>query len=160
MSNVSLINGHIDGSETCDICGREIPEGRQECVICGYKPKKQTNMTDNEIVNSLKEYIDFSEKMGLSYSTIIYIPKLKNVLDLINRLQAENERLKLECGLAKFDKYKAEFEEFRTEIETKAYKEFAERLKEKLYIDDDNFNPIVTETEIDNLLKELVGEEK
>lgn len=35
MSNVSLINGHIDGADTCVICGREIPEGSQVCVICG-----------------------------------------------------------------------------------------------------------------------------
>lgn len=35
MSKVSLINGHIDGAETCVICGRDIPEGSQVCVICG-----------------------------------------------------------------------------------------------------------------------------
>ena len=35
MSNVSLINGHIDGAEQCVICGRDIPEGSQVCVICG-----------------------------------------------------------------------------------------------------------------------------
>lgn len=35
MSKVSLINGHIDGSNTCVICGRDIPEGSQVCVICG-----------------------------------------------------------------------------------------------------------------------------
>ena len=35
MSNVSLINGHIDGADTCVICGRDIPEGSQVCVICG-----------------------------------------------------------------------------------------------------------------------------
>jgi hypothetical protein len=35
MSEVNLINEHIDGSETCVICGRDIPEGSQVCVICG-----------------------------------------------------------------------------------------------------------------------------
>ena len=35
MSKVSLINGHLDGAETCVICGRDIPEGSQVCVICG-----------------------------------------------------------------------------------------------------------------------------
>lgn len=35
MSKVSLINGHIDGANTCVICGRDIPEDSQVCVICG-----------------------------------------------------------------------------------------------------------------------------
>lgn len=35
MSKVSLINGHLDGADTCVICGRDIPEGSQVCVICG-----------------------------------------------------------------------------------------------------------------------------
>ena len=43
MSNVSLINGHIDGANTCVVCGRDIPEGKQVCVICGHTNKKQTN---------------------------------------------------------------------------------------------------------------------
>ena len=42
--NVSLIDGHIDGSDRCVICGRDIPEGSQYCVICGKVPSKvQTN---------------------------------------------------------------------------------------------------------------------
>lgn len=71
MSNVSLINGHIDGSETCDICGREIPEGRQECVICGYKPKKQTNYDRirNMGVEELAEFLN-----ELNYQTGCKIP--------------------------------------------------------------------------------------
>lgn len=37
---VSMINGHIDGADTCVICGRDIPEGSQVCVICGdTKPR-------------------------------------------------------------------------------------------------------------------------
>ncbi len=39
--NVSLVNGHIDGCDTCVICGRDIPEGRQVCVICGYKAEQK-----------------------------------------------------------------------------------------------------------------------
>ena len=35
------MNGHIDGCDTCVICGRDIPEGRQVCVICGYKADKK-----------------------------------------------------------------------------------------------------------------------
>lgn len=40
MSNVSLINGHIDGADTCVICGRDIPEGSRVCVICGKTEPK------------------------------------------------------------------------------------------------------------------------
>jgi hypothetical protein len=37
-------NGHIDGCDTCVICGRDIPEGSQVCVICGKVGKgKQTH---------------------------------------------------------------------------------------------------------------------
>ena len=40
MSDVSLIDGHVDGANTCVICGRDIPEGSQVCVICGKtKPR-------------------------------------------------------------------------------------------------------------------------
>ena len=31
----------MTNSEKCVICGREIPEGRQVCVICGDIPKKK-----------------------------------------------------------------------------------------------------------------------
>ncbi len=39
-----------------------------------------------------------------------------------------------------------------------AYKECIEKVKSKLFIADDNFSPVVTETELNNTLKELVGE--
>lgn len=34
-----------DGVEKCVACGKDIPEGRQVCIICGYKADKvkQTN---------------------------------------------------------------------------------------------------------------------
>ena len=31
--------------EKCVVCGKEIPEGRQVCVICGYKAKAKINKT-------------------------------------------------------------------------------------------------------------------
>lgn len=46
MSNVSLINGHIDGAEQCVICGRDIPEGSQVCVICGTEKAKHPRQID------------------------------------------------------------------------------------------------------------------
>ena len=82
-------------------------------------------------------------------------------LDLINRQQAEIERLEkirkadnnLITSLNKcYETAKAE-----------AYKEFAEKLKEKCYEDfqetDEMLSPYVTDDDIDNLLKEMEGEE-
>ena len=82
-------------------------------------------------------------------------------LDLINRQQAEIERLEkirkadnnLITSLNKcYETAKAE-----------AIKEFAEKLKEKCYEDfqetDEMLSPYVTDDDIDNLLKEMEGEE-
>ena len=43
------------------------------------------------------------------------------------------------------------------EIKAEAYKEIIEKLKSKLCICDDNFNPVVTEKEIDDTFKEMVA---
>lgn len=78
------------------------------------------------------------------------------ILDLINRLQAENERLKTNLNI--------ELENFATEYDSKikaeAYKEFAERCKKKasMYGFGDKSGVWVNTNEIDNLLKELVGD--
>ena len=75
--------------------------------------------------------------------------------DLINRLQAENERLKKESEIF------ADIGKMYSEIKAEAYKEFAERLKEKKFELDDQNEDIfyaVEVAEIDNLLKEMVGE--
>ena len=63
--SVSLINGHIDNTERCVCCGREIPEGRQYCVICGKVPNKVKtnydrirNMSVEELARFLAEHID------------------------------------------------------------------------------------------------------
>ena len=34
MKIVSMVDGHIDGCDTCIICGRDVPEGRQVCPNC------------------------------------------------------------------------------------------------------------------------------
>lgn len=107
-------------------------------------------------------------------------------LDLINRLQAENEELayKLECLLChstggKMSKHTYPLdvmercvndtiqeycEEAMGETKAEAYKEFAERLKEKLVTHNCRYNGVVydinavNDKDIDNLLKELGGE--
>lgn len=65
MSKVSLING----TDTCVICGRDIPEGSQVCVICGKVGKgKQThydrirNMSVEELAEFMQATIEDCEK--------------------------------------------------------------------------------------------------
>ena len=72
----------------------------------------------------------------------------QEVIDLINRLQAENERLEhqLETLCLALKLAKAE-----------AYKEFAERLKVYLLLHHGEIYGVLLES-IDNILKELVGD--
>ena len=102
-------------------------------------------LTDAEIVKALEEMVDYPHNYEEGQ-------ELKNVLDLINRLQAENERLK-----DILDKKVIEFaDDKKQKIKAEAYKEFAERLKGHR-----NGNYIFISTELlDNLLKEMVGEDK
>ena len=77
-------------------------------------------------------------------------------LDLINRLQAENERLK--------KGWKADVIE-TANIKAEAYKESIEKVKEKLRDIAkiewcDNYYYLVGTAFFDNLLKELVGDDK
>ena len=90
-------------------------------------------------------------------------------IDLINRQKAEIERYEKESNKM-FDKWKlldertkqryAElYEEAKGVVKAKAVKEFAERVKERAkahYFD--NFCYAVSIEEIDNLVKEMVGE--
>lgn len=136
-------------------------------------------MIDNEIIKALERvslYSGFTDDVGNT---------LLSALDLINRQQAEIERLRKEVNLVsiQFQDAQERYEEVQTEIEqwkeeankyqklwciaiddieaakSEIYKEFAEHLKEKWsnnYYD----SPDVDFDEfIDNLLKELVGED-
>ncbi len=108
-------------------------------------------------------------------SSMCKICEFRQSLDLINRLQAENERLRnqviardnmlvnLTTGSGVYRHLT--FESLTTlQIKAEAYKEFAERLKEKEEIL--GYDPIygnqvyVNAWHIDNLLKKLVGEDK
>jgi hypothetical protein len=149
-------------------------------------------MTDNEIVKALEccaSGDDGCEKgcplQGKCISPIRGSEQImQNALDLINRLQEENERLNFvrtkdqmryqektsrqaetNCALYDLhDKAIKEVKELEVKLKTaksEAYKEFAERLKEKYgYYDWENKCIVYPEDEIDNLLKELVGETK
>ena len=119
-------------------------------------------LTDNEIVKAL-ECCNKNDCRTCPYGKYnvtgwCCMPKArKDALDLINRLQAENERLKSHIqegiDLAK------QIPEMLTLTKAEAYKEFAERLKEKgiKVIGCNAFDKVIPSNEIDNLLKELVA---
>lgn len=119
-------------------------------------------MTDNEIKKALECCME-SDCHNCPYDYFTCDQhQFSDLLDLINRQQAEIERLKLKNGLMnserKFRKISAEILIARTKA--KAYKEFAEKLKENAYLVNGvtGFRDMVVDVDdIDNLLKELVG---
>ena len=137
------------------------------CEQCPYQEKKHYDFDNGfEIMPNGKQYDDWSCERWLN----------ADLLDLINHQKTENERLN---GNLKFvrgtverqrvdinnlnkaiDNYEACLKSIE-KIKVEAYKEFAERLKEKSkqgkgYLG--NVYHSVDVAEIDNLLKEMVGD--
>ena len=99
--------------------------------------------TDNEIIKALER---MSEEDPDGFSN--------DILDLIKRLQAENEELR-KGFTADFDYFASEYD---SKIKSEARKEVAERLKKKAEIvsgGDYGFTYEIREDEIDNLLAEM-----
>ena len=143
-------------------------------------------LTDQEIIKALEycatNLISDCKKCPLRLEDGTTQPFCTNkliraTLDLINRLQEENERLKgnRHCSTCKhsdlradqqpcvicagYNKYEPSLN--RNNIKAEAYKEFAEMLKERAYLDSGitGFRDLVVDAiDIDNLLNELVGE--
>ena len=124
-------------------------------------------MTDNEIIKTLQEMADYPHNYEEGQD-------LRNALDLINRLQAENERLKniLICFMGALGKVRniddiesisqipimTELNKgIRAEIKAEAYKECLEKIEQR-DVSESDFYIMVKKTEFDNLLKEKVGE--
>ena len=141
-------------------------------------------LTDAEVKKALKEYIEFADFEYTEY-TSIRLDILKNALDLINRLEGENKKNETIIRFADktIESLKAEAERLKedikilrvsveqaplirkdgksplslltAEIKAEAYKEFAEKIKEKtMWL----FSSVSINNEIDNLLNELVGD--
>lgn len=125
--------------------------------------------TDEEIIKALESALHRYKNVTHHVSCIVDINILKNTLDLINRQKAEIERLK-ECPKCVYE-YDGEVTEycvqgpcpnFKTveQIKAEAYKEFADKLKNK-WFDERYYSPDVDFDDfIDTLLKEMVGEEE
>ena len=122
-------------------------------------------LTDNEVVKALECCVESKHICPHTCPMLKNKECLeslrKNALDLINRLQAENERLKeriievQRCDKELIETLNKIHEEKEKTFKAEAYKEFAERLK-------GNYIGITThydlKKDIDNLLNELVGE--
>ena len=115
-------------------------------------------MTDNEIIKALKYCFTRGFDESTCYECPFYTATAKctedlreSVLDLINRQNAEIERLR-EIANHKCQKCVSRTIEC---AKSEAIKEFAERLKEKLQWDVEFDNKLVFESDIDNLVKEM-----
>lgn len=121
------------------------------------------SMTDNEIIKALMCFSFWHEgcekcpylKRCNKVKRMLTIIDTIDALALINRQQAEIERLHKEIGY-----WEAETKEARADIDqavAEAIKEFAERFKESLLIHEGDF-AIIEPADIDNLVKETVGD--
>lgn len=134
-------------------------------------------MTDEEIINALKKYIECAEgtQIARDVGGTLVISLLQNALDIINRLQEENEELKTENQILSQKRFNI-FEriEYSNKLKSKTIKEFAERLNKEAekveidregdFIEADNkiYDTVANwcKTTSDNISKEMVGEGK
>ena len=130
MSNVSLVDGHIDEPRLTDeeimkALEWHLNDDEKDCTGCSYKERK--------LIGNCVEYL------------------LKDSLDLINRQKAEIENL---------DRANLQLMAIMEMAQSEARKEFAERLKKKAtyYRCRDGIKYAVSISDIDNLLKEMEGE--
>ena len=124
-------------------------------------------MTDNEIIKALESEVKSAEYVDSYYCNGVDLTLIKSAIDLINRLQAEIERLK-ECPkcIYEYDGNTIEYcvegpcSNFKTveQIKYEAYKEFAEHLKERWSNNNYDSPDVDFDDFISNLLKEMVGE--
>ena len=141
-------------------------------------------MEDNEIVKALEDYIKENEFEYFHSNTMGEYPLIKKSLNLINRLQADNKSQSIMIKMlnGSIEDYKKSYINQKAEIErltvladlgnmrandyramrdkcktakAEAYKEFAERLKEKYQKEKFRECYTITDEDIDNLLKEM-----
>ena len=137
-------------------------------------------MTDNEIIKALGQCETQKTCCDCPYFEKIGCKKhlYQEAFDLINRQKAENEELRkkvnflqasnnLNQSLLEKEKIEVELAKAETEVaKAEAVKEFAERLK-SIYTNDKSYDRPNAHTmivklfdNIDNILKEMVGEDK
>ena len=120
--------------------------GEAEFKFSDFQSKKRA-LSDSEIVKKFQLCTLKAEHPGFVLCG--------QIVDLINRLQAENKDLKTENLILSQKRFnifeRVEFTgKLKKQAKSEANKEFADRLKKETYI--------LNHSGIDNLLKELVGE--
>lgn len=137
--------------------------------------------TDEEIIKALENYIKENEFEYFHSNMMGEYPLIRKSLDLINYQKSEIERLKTENKIYieanqvigyQRDQRDKEIDELQKQIDgldvrenkikAETYKEFGERLKNDLFYKCGDINYSETcdlRKLIDNLLKEMVGEE-
>lgn len=141
-------------------------------------------LTNEEIIKALEDYIKENEFEYFHSNMMGEYPLIKKSLDIMNRQKAEIEALyqinaKSEKEIYELRKellskenleesFKKSVKDFDKRLEktvklerVAAYKRFAEKLHNEAQIADnfDSYNMVVGISFIDNLLKEMVGEE-
>lgn len=130
-------------------------------------------MTDNEIIKALERYRGQKLFAFNGKKPEVYI---HDIIDLINRLKAEIERLKKENLELEIEKFKCNtkvgtltgritlMERDIPFIKAEAIKDFAKRLVHTLVINNEEntefFDFSYTLETIDNLVKEMIGEQE
>lgn len=145
-------------------------------------------ITDEEIIKAaLEAEIHLAEYVDSDYCSNTEVSLLKSSLDLINSQKEEIERLKSQCENTQigynflksdFERLKGstivnnimEIQRIKREAKAEAYKEFAEKIKKSIkenvdeawHRDDGNgiYDAEYVLDDIDNLLKEMVGEKE
>lgn len=139
-------------------------------------------MTDNEIIKALKSDIRLAEYIDSDYCGAVDKALIQSAINSINRLQAKvikeqnknsklrNERNHLQAEIERLNKVYQANQQLINALnksyflaKSEAYKEFAERLKEninKRFVEDNTMiYRCVHIKDIDNLLKEMAGED-
>ena len=118
-------------------------------------------MTEKKALEVLKSWLQlaYQNADGTDECCVKLYEALQTVFALINRQKAEIERLQKEANLVSIQFQ--DLQERTDEIKAEAYKEFAERLKEKSFQSFGNYGitrDVVEVCDMDNLVKEMVSE--
>ena len=117
-------------------------------------------LTDKEIIKALgcciHDDYDYCEKCPYRKSKPCQENLIKNSFDLINRLQAENERLRKE-NEDYVHLYNKHINTAFNRIKAEAYKEFAEEIFE--LFPNDKPNTVISRVTVKHILNEKVGEQ-
>jgi FtsZ-binding cell division protein ZapB len=128
-------------------------------------------MTDKEIIKALECCVINGNCNGCPHykngkpSHECLETACKDALDLINRQQAENKELKTENLILSQKRFnifeRIEFtDKLKKQAKSEAIKEFADKMKGVIPEIDDTYIERIVEDYIDNLVKEMVGEDK